>query len=362
MKVISADGNIGYRKFQTFPSEIYKNNIFYRSTGDSIEKMLLSGKSAFHRHASVIPFLITNKTHTVARFALIQDKHLPDYVQLAFFEALPQQGDLWSLIKQKAKELFPNCSKVVVGLNGHLNYGAGFLLNRFNEVPLFGLPYSPNYYPAYFSELQERKMSSFRFRMDEYIKWAESSPETKEIDGLNIRFMRKKDIKSESRIYTYLNNQAFAKHPYWANREDDEDIELFYPFRFLLENENLIIAEIDNKPVGFFLWYPDFNELVKTQRDLNLWDVIRHKTGKKYSCFRFTEIGVLPEYQKTQVGTALLMKAIPILKKKGYTYCEGGFIFNENKSSIALASRMIQRSTGKKPEAYRVYAVYDGKL
>jgi ribosomal protein S18 acetylase RimI-like enzyme len=86
---------------------------------------------------------------------------------------------------------------------------------------------------------------------------------------------------------------------------------LFKPFRFLLDNENLIIAEIDGKPVGFFLWYPDFNELVASQRDLNVLDVIKYRLGKPIDTFRFTEIGILPEYQGSPVALALINKSLP---------------------------------------------------
>jgi transposase len=37
--------------------------------------------------------------------------------------------------------------------------------------------------------------------------------------------MNKKNIEKESAIYTELNNQAFLKHSYWANRDKAEDLE-----------------------------------------------------------------------------------------------------------------------------------------
>ena len=78
--------------------------------------------------------------------------------------------------------------------------------------------------------------------------------------------------------------------------------------------------------------------------------------------FRFTEIGVIPEFQKSTVAFSLFMKAVPIVKQLGFEYCEGGFIFEENKSSMAMVSNMIYRSTGVIPVPYRSYAVYDGML
>jgi hypothetical protein len=362
MKCETVDNKYGLKTFYDIACKVYRGNKNYRGTERSIEHLLIKGPSAYHSHSKVLPYIIRDGNDIVGRFALIRDNNLHDYLQVSFFEALPEQGNLLDLIRTEAKKHFPNLKKIVVGLNGHLNYGAGFLLNRFDEPPLFGLPYTMPHYPSYFSELNQRRMFSFRFRMEEYIKWAESYRPPKKMNGLEVRFMDKKQLTRESSIYTFLNNRAFASHPFWAFREDEEDLELFYPFRFLLRNENLIIAELNGKPVGFFLWYPDFNELVTSQRDLNFGDVLKFRSGKRIKVFRFTEIGVLPELQKSTVGFSLLMKSIPVFKKYGFEYCEGGFIFEENTSSIAMVTRMIYRSTGLKPLPYRSYAVYDGKL
>jgi len=248
-----------HKIFAKVAADIYRNNKYFRGTDASVENLVLSSGSTFSKHATVKLFVVRDGNNLVARFALIHDQWLPDYVQVAYFEAQKGLGDIFSLIKKEIYKHFTRCHKVVVGLNGHLNYGAGILMNRFDETPVFGLPYNPCYYADYFKELHCRKMATFRLTVEAYAAWAASYSVQKEMEGLNIRFMDKQQIKAESAVYTLLNNQAFTNHPYWAKRDKEEDLELFYPFRFLLDNENLIFAEINNKPVGFFLWYPDFN-------------------------------------------------------------------------------------------------------
>lgn len=362
MKVEEVKDNIGLKKFSEFPHQVYKNNKYYRGTEASIESLLIKGPTVFHNNATVKPFIIYNENMIVGRFSLIKDRRLPEYVQVSFFDAYEGLTGILEPIRETIKKNFPAVKKFVVGLNGHLNYGAGFLLNRFDESPVFGLPYSPPWYSDYFKELDEKKMVSYRFKLDKLLLWAEKYKGLDKMEGLSIRFMNKKNIKNESRIYTELNNKAFTHHPFWADRDPEEDIELFYPFRFLLKNENLIFAEFNGKPVGFLLWYPDLNELKKDSSDLNVLDVIKYKFGRKFKTFRFTEIGILPEFQKTPIGLALFRKIIPVLQKEGYQYCEGGFIFEENRASINLGIRTITRSLGEKPEPYRQYAVYEGVL
>lgn len=362
MKAELLEGTAGYKTFKNVSAEVYSGNRYFKGTEASIEKMLLFSGSAFASHSSTKMFVFRDGNNNVARFALIHDFRLADYIQVSFFDAQEGLVGLFLLIKRTIFKYFPQSSKVVVGLNGHLNYGAGILLNRFDEAPVFGIPYNPEYYADYFKDLHARKMVSFRFSFDIYADWANSYSSERELKGLNVRFMDKRNIEAESKIYTQLNNQAFINHPYWANRDTAEDLELFKPFRFLLDNENLIIAEVNGKPVGFFLWYPDFNKLVSSQRDLNVFDVAKYRLGKTIDTFRFTEIGIIPEYQGSTVALALISKALPVLIKNGYKYCEGGFIFEENRPSMAFVQRILTRCFVSKPEVYRQFAVFETTL
>jgi len=362
MKVEFLEGKSGYKTFEKVSTDVYAGNKFFKSTEASIEKMLLCSGSAFATHSNIKMFVIRNGNNNVARFALIHDYRLADYIQVSFFEAQEGLGDIFSLIKETILKHFVQCKKVVVGLNGHLNYGAGILLNRFDKTPLFGLPYNPDYYASYFNGLQMRKMLTFRFDLDVYSNWANSYSPERELKGLTVRFMDKRNIETESKIYTQLNNLSFIKHPYWSDRDIEEDLELFKPFRYLLDNENLIFAEVNGKPVGFFLWYPDFNKLVSSQRDLNVFDVVKYRLGKSIDTFRFTEIGILPEYQGSPVALALINKALPAIINRGYKFCEGGFIFEENLASIAFAKRILKRCFGSEPQIYRQFATFETNL
>lgn len=362
MRIELVEGKEAAKLFEKVSSAVYAGNKYFRGTDKSVEELVLGKSKVFAKHAVVKQFVMFDGNDAVARFALINDKKLPDYVQIAYFEAIKGLGNIYKLIEPEIRKYFPECSKIVAGLNGHLNYGAGILLNRFDEVPVFGLPYQPEYYADYFADFQRRRMFTFRIDMEQYAAWSNSFQQQREIPGLKLRFMDKKNIKAESAIYTYLNNKAFPNHPYWADREADEDIELFYPFRHLLDNENLVFAEVDGKPVGFFLWYPDFNQMISSHRDLNLIDVLKFRAGKRPDTFRFTEIGIIREYQRSTLVFSLIQKPMEIIMKSGFKFCEGGFIFEENKASVAFAKGLFKRSLGAKPDFYREYAVFERML
>jgi len=351
-----------FKDFYGIASEIYRDNTFYRSTEHDIQRLLLEGPSAFHKHASVDAYLIQEGGNNIGRFALIHDRKLPEYVQVSFFEALPQLDDISTLISDMACEKYPDCKKLVVGLNGHLNYGAGILLNAFDEAPVFGLPYNPVYYQEYFRDFTKKTMVSFRFPTKPFFEYHGKMGFHPDFKGISVRKMNKKRLGQETEIYTHLNNKCFSEHPFWADRDVREDFELFHPFRYLIKEENLLFAEKNGEPIGFFLWYPDFNELVRGSQHLGLSHVLRYRFANPVKSFRFTEIAVLPGYMNSHAVQAMILFAVPYIQKQGFVTGEGGYIFEENRSSMIMTRRFLERATGNYIEPHRQYAIFEREI
>jgi hypothetical protein len=348
--------------FYKIPEELYKTNQFYRASEYDITRLLVEGPSSFHQHATVHSFLILQKDAVAGRFALIHDQKLPGYVQVSFFEAQPGLSGVAKLITEKACSVFPHCNRIVIGLNGHLNYGAGILTSNFGEAPVFGLPYNMEYYQDYFSDFRKIQLVSYRFPLEPFVEYHRKMADFPDFKGITVRKLNKMKLRQETEIYTYLNNACFPGHPFWADRTVQEDYELFHPFRFLIKEENLLFAEKDGKPIGFFLWYPDFNQLLKGHQRLGIKHLLRYRFSSPIDTFRFTEIAVLPGYKKSHAVQAMILCAIPYIQKSGIKYGEGGFIFGENINSIVMTRRFLERSTGNKMEPHRHYALFETTL
>jgi len=360
LKDVNTKGDL--RAFYKVPEEIYGKNGLYRSSEKDITRLLVEGTSAFHQHATVRSYLILQEEVAVGRFSLIHDRKLPDYVQLSFFEAQPGLTCLAELITEKARTIFPQCKRIVVGLNGHLNYGAGLLTSNFYEAPVFGLPYNMDYYQDYFDGFSKIPLVSYRFPVEPFHEYLCSMGEPPDFHGITVRKLNKRRLRQETEIYTYLNNACFADHPFWAERSVGEDFELFHTFRFLIREENLLFAEKEGKPIGFFLWYPDFNQLLEGHQSLGLKQLLQYYFTRSIDTFRFTEIAVLPGFERRQTVQALILYAIPYIRNAGIKYGEGGFIFEENTHSIAMTRRFLERATGSKMEPHRHYAMFEATL
>jgi len=367
LKFIDVHTKADFSRFYKLGSDLYNDNPYYRSSEDDIMRLIVEGPSHFYSHAIVSPIIVFHNDEPVSRFAYVLDNRLPEYVQVAFFEAKQGQKDLVARIIAEAKKRFPKKLKICFGLNGHLNYGAGILLNNFQKIPVFGLPYTLEYYKEYFVKLDARKIVSFRFPAEITERYNKLSQRMKSNERITIKKLDKSNLEEYSKVYTELNNTCFTEHPFWAKRDTQEDLELFDSFKYLLKDDHLIFAEYDGKPIGFLLWFPDFNQLLKKNRELKAnskmsLDVIRSKYFNSIDTFRFTEIAVHSSFRKKGVEMALINQMIDDVVSSGYKYGVGGFIFEENFDSINMAIKYIERITGNKVEPDSEYAVFETNL
>jgi ribosomal protein S18 acetylase RimI-like enzyme len=357
-----ATGWRGRHDFFALPGRVYRGCPHHRATEDEIVHMLVDGPTAFHRHATVDPFLVLDGRKLLARLALIQDQRQPGWVQVAFYEALPGVRGLLDPLLLKARALHPGCGHIVVGLHGHLNYGAGFLVEPHDRPPVFGLPYTPAYYLETFAGLRRRDMVSFRFDNQGFYRLVDEVGPTLDLGAIRIRTMDRRHLAREVDIYTWLNNACFQQHPYWADRSGPEDWELFHPFRFLMKDENLIIAEEGGRPVGFLLWYPDFNELVGPGQALGPIQALRYHLRNPVKTVRLTEIAVHPACRNRGVVPGMIMQMIRSVRAGGYQDCEGGFIFEANQDSMGMTLRYLAKAFDREILPSRRYCVFEGDL
>ncbi len=56
---------------------------------------------------------------------------------------------------------------------------------------------------------------------------------------------------------------------------------------------------------------------------------------------------------------ALIRAFTKVQYLRGFSYTEGGFIFEENLPSITMTQRLLEAAFGSAPEPYRRYVVFE---
>jgi hypothetical protein len=353
---ITCSNNLPPAKYKTITTHVYADNPYFRDSLSSILTIINNPKGAFASRTQQQAVMVKDDNGApLASALLLRAEKFPEQVQLSFFEALPDAQEAVQALVDKAASIVRQwgATSLLVSMNGHVNYGLGFLADSFDELPCFGSTYTPAYYLDYFRSLDfsEQQLVSYRYPMSTFV----NQQEKRILERTKKRFsFRKADfsrLQQEISLYTRLNNECFADHPLYFHRYDDEDYELFHPFRWFLKEENLLIAEHGGIPVGFLLWYPDFNELIGPGQELGLQALLKYKILRRpIKRFKIVEIGVLPKFQSSSVILGLFHACFELTRHR-FQECESGWIFAENTKSRNICCRW-------NPEPGPNYAVF----
>lgn len=331
------------KDFLKFYKSQYLNSDLKRDTMSGFLKNLLTGKSELSKSVYTEPVMVMDNNEITMISVLAHAQRMPEYLQICFFESDKFNMDAFNLILDKAtitaKER--GAYKLTGSLNVHVNYGLGFLASDFDKKQSFGSAHNPEFYNDYFG-----KSGFVTIDMVSYKKDMVNSPgliNKSMREKLNMFYsVRKADFKNfkhEMEIYTEINNKAFKDHLFYYHRKTEEDYELFKELKYLMKEENLLFVERGGAPVGFMLWYPDFNEIIKKGETAGIMTAIKNKLfSHKIKTFKIVEIGVIPEEKNKGAILALFDYCYKCTKGK-YDTMESSWILSDNLKSVSLGIR-----------------------
>ncbi len=343
--------------FLKFRRKIYKANPKFVDNNSIMIKQVFSKATAFVEEKEIFPLYVEDDGKILCEGIVVYAKKLSDYIQLCFFEAEENVFDAVKMLVDKAIEIGKsfNCEKLVIGLCGHVNYGLGFLCTNFDSKNSFSGSINPSYYIDYFKkfDLDEIMLNTYLFdevnnHLDKYSAIIEKIEK-----NYTFKFFDKKKFDYFAKIYTDLNNKTFPNHRYYYERNYKEDIEMLKELFLFMKEESLIFAFKGDEPVGFIMWYPDFNELVKEGEAFGVKTFIRNLfLYKKIKRAKIMEFGVIDEYRNSGLAIALVNRAGEEMKKSGIEFGESSWILDENDNSNGVTASISK-------EMYKRYVVYE---
>jgi hypothetical protein len=335
------------KAFLALRYRVYDSLPYFRDNLSHAEKNFLYQKDSFAQSCFIEPLLAWDGERIVARAMLIHDKRL-DALQLAFFEALPEQREAVDAILARAfaRARAIGLPRVIIGLNGHVIYGVGILQDSFASPNSFDGVYSAPWYPDYFSRrgLTEYCLTTYYADNSSF-----SRPERlfgKACAKFSYRCINLKNLRREMDILGELFNKTLAGTPFYAQRSIVESYEMIRAFRPLLRDENILYAMREGREIGFLLWHPNFNELFATNRRLSslaflLKCRLRRRRIREY---KINTLGVLPEFQNSGASFGLINE---VYKRTTETQRllggETAFVWNSNRKSSLFCQAMCKR-------------------
>lgn len=344
------------KAFIRFGKALYRDEPGWVDNKTSLLQLICRPGSAFYARSIQQMVRILEGEEVLCQAILIKH-HLAGEVSVAFFDASPDCADAVSLLLGCAENFAREngADRMVVGLEGHCNHMVGMPLDPHPPVS-FGEGYGKAYYHDYFHDFMVVRLASFR---------QEKAVIREKLEEDAARILEKlPDVTFEAadfskggfaramEVYTRLNNRIFAGHRYYYPRSAEEDLELFRSMKPLLKPENLIFAKKAGETIGYILWYPDFNELVKPGGTAGIAAFLKYKILHRIPATgKVVEIGLEKKYERTGIIALLFRAALNASHKKSVTVISS-WILEEN-----LSSGLAVRRYADQP--YKEFVTYE---
>ncbi len=345
------------KRFLEFRRNRYRENPIYVDNNYFMIKEVFAKKTCFLEDKTVYVFNVEEDGVVLCQGMVVHAKKLPEYIQLCFFESKPDCEKAVERLVEEAIRLGREhgCKTLVIGLNGHVNYGLGFLDSHFEQKNSFSAGINPPYYNTYFREMgcQEVFLNTYKIhfvdkQLERYMRMIQKMDK-----AYTFRQFDKRQFDYYAKIYTDLNNRCFGAHRYYYNRTYEEDREMLKELFLFMKEDSLIFAFKGDTPIGFLMWYPDFNELVKQGEIFGARHFFRRLfRGNRYDTAKVMEFGVLEQYRMLGIPLALLHQVSVRLGKYGITKGETSWILEENTDSNRVCQAVCD-------ETYKRYVVYE---
>ncbi len=357
LKLVEIGSKLQKREFCHFVYNVYENNSCYKDQFNHSVQYFLYGKKGFIRQCQLLPVAIYAKQEMVARCLFILHPSLPKTLQLGFFEALPNQQQSVNLILNKAEIVARQwqAKRIVIGLNGHLAYGVGFLTSHHDLPNSFDAIYTQPYYPDYFRQhhLKEYTLSTYQYQLEQ-ARFNEQSVQSI-YSQFSFRTINLKNFDQEIKILSGLFNDTLLHTRFYFKLTSHEYKELMQPLLPILNNENIIFVQHQGQDIGFIFWHPDYHELLHSGKNRVFPFLLKYLFKKNaIKNFKINTIGVLPEYWHSGATTGLVYEAYQQVKNQ-YNSGESNFIWDNNLNSAGTSIRF----TG---QPFKRYVLFEKSL
>jgi len=340
MKIIEVLSPPDIKEFHDFPRRLYKDDPYWISPLDSMVEGIFDPEknTALKRGMAIRWLLVDDSGNTSGRIAAFIDEVRSSAQKqptggIGFFEVVEDKEAAF-LLFDTAKEWLT--SQGMEAMDGPINFGEndnywGLLVDGFMQQG-FGMPYNKKYYIDFFESYgfrnyfeqysyhrtvrgDDNKIENFPERIMKIAEWLSKRP------GYSFRHF---EIRNRGK---YFNDICEIYNSTWTYLKEDftplepsileESLGKAKP---ILDEELVWFAYLNNKPIGFFVLIPDFNQILKHMNGkLNLWSMIKflyYRMTNEITRVRAVAGGVEHTHQNTGVESAIFYQLYQVFKRK----------------------------------------------
>ncbi|MCK5286200.1 MAG: GNAT family N-acetyltransferase [Thermodesulfovibrionia bacterium] len=367
IEVLPADDKKTFREFLHFPFTLYTKDSFWVPPLLRDIKEQFSPHNPFFKHAEVAPFIAHSHGNVVGRIAAIYNEaHIQFHGEQAgffgFFECIDEKAVAHALINTVKQWLR---AKGVSLLRGPMNFSSneewGLLVHGYDNSPMLMMPYNLPYYQTLLEGCELTKAKDlFAYIFDIPEKLPEKTYRVANIaekGGVKVRPLDMKSFQQEMSVFKSIYNSAWEKNWGFVPMTDEEIEYMAKKLKVIIVPELVLIAERKGKTIGFIMFLPDFNYVLKklNGRLLPFGGLKALWYSRKIKNLRLLLFGITQGYRRRGVDALLLAEALEIIKRKGFKKIEFSWILEDNYP----VQRIIKMVNGK---LYKIYRIYETEM
>jgi len=358
----------GLNTFVHLPWAIYRNHpLWVPPLKFDVRNRLDRAKNPFFEHAEAEYFLAFRDGDPVGRITAHYDRNFNrfqhnEWGMFGWFEARDDPLVAGALLDAAEEWLRDRKRDRMVGpLSFSTNdQDAGLLVDGFDREPLILNQWTQPYYPALLEGAGLTKA------MDLYMweLWVDDrasvhpaivrmAEEVKTKHGIDVRGMRKRDLRSEVDRFLEVYNEAWERNWGFVPLTDAEVRHYAKELKPILDENWAFIAEKDGETVGAALTLPDYNQVLKhlNGRLLPIGWAKALYWRRKINRVRVFALGVKAKHQHTGVAAKLYTEHFDSAARTPQKGGEMGWILETNRSM----NRAMEGMGGKIVSTYRLF-------
>jgi hypothetical protein len=362
MQIVEVITKAEKKEFLDFPKRLYKGDTDWVCPLDSeIESVFDPLRNQAFKNGEAVRWIIRDeKNKTTGRIAAFID-HVRSKANsyatggIGFFEVTENREAAFALF-DTAKEWL--VSRGIQAMDGPVNFGEndnfwGLLVDGFMQQG-YGMPYNKRYYRDFFESY------GFQKYFEQYSYHRTIRPEGGEIEMFPERMVKIAEWLSKRPGYSfchfefsnsdkYINDLVEVYNSTWSVHREEDFTPLDPSFlkismkktKPFLDEELIWFAYFNNKPIAFFILFPDLNQIIKYFNGrMNFRNIIRFfwfRATHKMTRLRAVAGGVHPSYQNSGIESAIFLNLYNVFKsKKWFRELELSWVGDFNPKMIAI--------------------------
>ncbi len=326
MKVIEISKTSHIKSFHQLPFSLYKDSqAWIPHVYQEVEDVFAPTKNPFFKHGTAKRWIVLDaKGSCIGRIAaFVNKKRAFDEFQptggIGFFESQNNQA-LANLLFNTAKNWLEE--QGMKAMDGPINFGErnkywGLLIDGYEHPPNYG----NNYHLPYYKDLFESY--GFKIYFKQYCFKREAiAPLPEKYERIAASVLRNPNYAfkpmNAKRFYAYAEefqevyNQAWQTHDNFKPMRLEQARKALKTMKPILDPRAVWFAYFKGKPVGFLIFLPDINPIIKKiNGNMNLWGKLRFliefKLNKPKNLWAVV-FGFHPEHQKKGLEAGLFQE------------------------------------------------------